>query len=216
MHTVERKQTFTETARRAQILQAAIATINQLGYHRASLAEIADHAGVAKSAIVYYFGSKENLLMQVLDDTFTALGTAVEAAVSEESTPHGRLRAYAESYLSHVDTHRAEVAAAVTIVLSHRASDGTPLYLTVSEDDTALLRSILDTGMESGHFRRMPLADAVHIAESLLDLAITTVQRDLAADLSTLAQEITRFLLDGLGTRVSDQPGRPDVPSGRR
>lgn len=198
MHATERKQTFTEAARRAQILDATIATVNEVGYHRASLAEIADRAGVAKSAIVYYFGSKEALLMQVLDDTFTALGTAVEAAVEKESAPDARLCAYAESYLSHVDAHRAEVAAGVTIVLSHRAADGTPLYLTVSDDDTALLRSILGAGMESGHFRRMPLADAVHIAESLLDLAITTVQRDLSADLTTLAPEILRFLLSGL------------------
>lgn len=198
MHATDRKQTFTEAARRAQILQATIATVNEIGYHRASLAEIADHAGVAKSAIVYYFGSKENLLMQVLDHTFTALGDVVEAAVAAESTPDGRLRAYAQSYLSHVDAHRAEVAAAVTILLSHRASDGTPLYLKVDDDDTALLRSILSAGMDAGDFRRMSLADAVQIAESLLDLAITAVQRDLTADLATLTPEIVRFLFSGL------------------
>lgn len=195
--------TFTEAARRAQIIAATIATMNDLGYHRTSLAEIAEHAGVAKSAIVYYFGSKEHLLMQLLEQTFSALGAAVEAAVSAESSPAGRLRAYAESYLAHVDAHRTEVAAAVTIVVSHRDADGTPMYLIEREEDTALLRSILSSGMDAGVMRRMPLVDAVHITESLLDLAITTVQRDREADLTTLIPEILRFLCLGLASPAS-------------
>lgn len=137
-------------------------------------------------------------MMHVLDRTFGALGAAVEAAVSAESAPVERLLAYARSYLAHVDSHRPEIAAAVTIVVSHRDADGTPLYLIESEEDTALLRSILSAGMAAGDIRRMPLTDAVRIVESLLDLAITTVQRDLSADLTTLMPEIISFLLLGL------------------
>lgn len=194
----EHPPTFTEAARRAQIIDSAIATVNELGYHRASLAEIAKHAPVAKSAIVYYFGSKDALLLHVLDQVFSALGTAVEAAVTTEATPDARLRAYAESYLSHIDTHRREVAAGVTIVVSHRGADGTPLYLLQSDEDTALLRSILSDGMDAGTFRSMPLPAAVTITESLLDLAITTVQQDLNSDLTELSAEIIEFVFRGL------------------
>lgn len=194
----EHPPTFTEAARRAQIIDSAIATVNELGYHRASLAEIAKRAPVAKSAIVYYFGSKDALLLHVLDQVFSALGAAVEAAVTTEVTPDARLRAYAESYLSHIDTHRREVAAGVTIVVSHRDADGTPLYLLQSDEDTALLRSILSDGMDAGTFRSMPLAAAVTIAESLLDLAITTVQQDLDSDLAELNAEIIEFVFRGL------------------
>lgn len=194
----ERRQTFTEAARRAQIVQSAIATVNEIGYHRASLAEIASRAQVAKSAIVYYFGSKDALLLHVLDHVFTELGTEVDAAVAAESTPEGRLRAYAETYLAHVDVHRHDVAAGVTIVVSHRGADGIPLYLTGSDEDTALLRSILRDGMDAGAFRRMPLPAAVSIAESVIDIAITAVQQDLTADLATLSPEIVAFLFHGL------------------
>lgn len=192
------QQTFTESARRAQITQSAIETVNEVGYHRASLAEIAKRAHVAKSAIVYYFGSKDALLMHVLDEVFFALGAAVETAVIAETTPEGRLRAYAESYLSHVDAHRHAVAAGVTIVVSHRGADGIPLYLMQSDEDTALLRSVLSDGMDAGTFRSMPLPAAVTIVEYLLDIAITTVQMDLDSDLTELNSEIIAFLFRGL------------------
>lgn len=195
-----RPQTFTEIARRTQILQGAITTVNELGYHRASLAEIANRVPVAKSAIVYYFGSKDALLLHVLDHVFSALGTAVEAAVATETSPDARLRVYAESYLSHVDAHRRDVAAGVTIVLSHRDADGTPLYLLQSDEDTALLRGILSDGRDAGTFRSMPLDAAVTIVESLLDIAITAVQRDVDCDLTDLNAEIITFLFRGLSS----------------
>jgi AcrR family transcriptional regulator len=40
-------RTFTETARRAQIMAAAIDTIAELGYGQASLARIAEAAGTS-------------------------------------------------------------------------------------------------------------------------------------------------------------------------
>lgn len=194
----EPQQTFTEAARRAQIVQSAITTVNEIGYHRASLAEIAQRAAVAKSAIVYYFGSKDTLLLHVLDHVFSAMDAAVETAVAAEQAPRERLGAYARSYLDHIDVHRHEVAAAVTILVSHRGADGIPLYLTRSDDDTALLRSILSDGMAAGAFRQLPLAAAVTIAESLLDVAITAVQFDLDADLAALTEETIDFLFRGL------------------
>lgn len=180
-------RTFTETARRAQLIEAAIATVNEIGYHRASLSEIARRAGVAKSAIVYYFSSKEALLLSVVEDVFTRLEAAVAEAVDAGAEPSAQLRAYANGYLSYVDGHRAEVTAGIEIVVSHRTEDGIPLYLTGTEEDSPVLRGVLSAGMEAGTFRRMPLEVAVALVEALLDVPVTELQRDLAADIEPFA-----------------------------
>ena len=193
-----RGPTFTETARREQIMRGAIDAVNELGYHGASLSEIARHSGVAKSALVYYFGSKDALLLHVVDGVYSALGGAIDTAVAAERAPADRLRAYAESYLDHVGTHRLELTAASDIVVSHRGPDGVPLYLATEDEDTALLRAILTSGMEAGVFRAMSLPAAVAIVETMLDLAITAVQRRIDADLGTLSREIVDFIFRGL------------------
>ncbi|MGO1851514.1 TetR/AcrR family transcriptional regulator [Microbacterium sp.] len=195
MASSESPRTFTETARRAQLIAAAITTVNEIGYHRASLSEIARRAGVAKSAIVYYFSSKEALLLSVVEEVFTRLGDAVAQAVDADADPSAQLLAYARGYLGYVDAHRAEVTAGIEIVVSHRTEDGTPLYLTVSEEDSQLLRGILTAGMDAGAFRRMPLTVAVSLVEALLDVCTTELQRDLDADIEPFAEETVTTLL---------------------
>lgn len=192
--------TFTEQARRAQIVRAAIDTVNTVGYPRASLAEIARRAGVAKSAIVYYFGTKDALLLHVVDHVFAALDERLRHAVEAHADPEARLRAYADAYLAYVDDQRAEIVAGVEIVVSHRGADGIPLYLAGSEEDSALLRGILGDGMEQGVFRPVPPRVAVSLVESLLDLATTELQRDLGADLDDLLPEIITIIFRGLAS----------------
>ena len=50
-----------------RLTQAAFALIVDKGYHACSLQEIAEAAGLTKGAIFFYFESKENLLLQLLD-----------------------------------------------------------------------------------------------------------------------------------------------------
>ena len=63
---VREEPTFIEAARRTQIVMCAIETLAEVGFQRASLAEIAKHAGISKSVISYYFASKDDLIAQVV------------------------------------------------------------------------------------------------------------------------------------------------------
>jgi AcrR family transcriptional regulator len=49
------------------IINAAFITFGQLGYKKASIADIADVAGIAKGMIIYYFGSKKNLYLYLAE-----------------------------------------------------------------------------------------------------------------------------------------------------
>lgn len=51
---------------RVQILEAAYRTLVHVGYNQISMRKIADEAGVNQSLLHYYYGSKENLMLEVL------------------------------------------------------------------------------------------------------------------------------------------------------
>lgn len=53
--------------RRREIVMAAAGAFGQFGYHGASLRQIADQVGTTNATLIAYFGSKEGLLIAVLE-----------------------------------------------------------------------------------------------------------------------------------------------------
>jgi AcrR family transcriptional regulator len=53
-------------AKRAEILRAATATFGARGYNRGPLTEIADQVGITHAGVLHHFGSKDQLLLEVL------------------------------------------------------------------------------------------------------------------------------------------------------
>ena len=62
--------TFTEQARREQIVDAAIAVLAREGYAKTTFARIAEQAGISPGLITYHFGTR--------DDLFTAIGQTID------------------------------------------------------------------------------------------------------------------------------------------
>ena len=60
------QRSFVEAARRAQIVEAAIATIAEEGYARASFVRIAKRAAISPGLISYHFTAKDELITEVL------------------------------------------------------------------------------------------------------------------------------------------------------
>src|SRR6516225_4565365 len=118
----EEGRTFTETARRAQIVAAAIDTIAELGYGQASLARIAETAGTSKGAILYHFGGKDELIRELVAEVVAGGVAYMEPRVDAEPAGAGKLRAYIETSLALRRDKRNHVAAIDDFVLNARAA----------------------------------------------------------------------------------------------
>jgi AcrR family transcriptional regulator len=62
--------TFTEQARREQIVNAAIVVLAREGYAKTTFARIADQAGISPGLITYHFGTR--------DELFAAIGQTID------------------------------------------------------------------------------------------------------------------------------------------
>jgi TetR/AcrR family transcriptional regulator, fatty acid metabolism regulator protein len=149
-----RDRTFIETARRAQIIAAAIDTIAELGYGQASLARIARRAGTSKGVILYHFDGKDDLVRELVAE-LTVKGRAyLGPRLEAEPTGAGMLRTYIEANLAFVMENRHHVAAVVEIALNARSDDGRPLYdLSIREAGAEALRQLLTHFQGTGEFR---------------------------------------------------------------
>jgi AcrR family transcriptional regulator len=84
---------------RARILDAALAVFAERGYDAASIAEIGERAGIAKSVMYHHFGSKAGLYEAILEAQTDELVGHVRAALpADRSAP--RLRTGLDAYLA--------------------------------------------------------------------------------------------------------------------
>ena len=86
----ESDRTFIETARRAQIVDAAIDTIAEVGYARASLGRIAERAGISRGLISYHFAGKEELIREIVRAVIDQSRAYMLPRITAESTGPGR------------------------------------------------------------------------------------------------------------------------------
>ncbi len=150
----QKPATFIETARRAQIIECAIETIATLGYVRASLAQIAQCAGISKSVITYYFHSKNELIAEVIKAIFTDAAQFIWSRITVQPTATLMLQTYIEAHVEYISGHLTQMVAYIEIVVNFPTKKGQRRYDPSAEEPVlAALENILRKGQEDGEFR---------------------------------------------------------------
>ncbi len=150
-----RQRTFTEEARRAQIIACAIDVLAEFGYAQTSFARVAERAGISKSVISYHFAGKDELLERVVQSVYAAGARYVLPRVQGQDSAPARLSAYLRSSLEYIRDHAKDIAAVTEIAANARTREGTPLYAGGPGGiDQALtpLQAILRQGQDAGAF----------------------------------------------------------------
>src|SRR5256885_1414848 len=85
-----------------KILDAARAMFGEQGFDGTSIVEIGDRAGIAKSVLYHYFGSKAGLYRAIVEHDGQALIEAVADAVPPHGDPGPRLRPGVDAFLRYL------------------------------------------------------------------------------------------------------------------
>ena len=187
------QRTFTELARRQQIVGAAIDTIAEVGYAQASLARIAARIGISKGVISYHFAGKDDLIKQVVIDVVEAGRAYILPRVFAEPTGPAMLRAYIESNLAFMREHRNYMVAVVEILRNGafttaggRRVDGRDVDVAVHLLEEQLARLQAEGELRSDFD---PGAMAVAI-RATIDVVPHRLVRDPGFDIENYAREI--------------------------
>lgn len=193
------ERTFIETARRAQIVAAAIDAIAEAGYEGASFARIAGRLGISRGLISYHFAGKDDLIKQVVHQAAEQTIAFIRPRVLAESSGPGMLRAYIESNLAFMRDHRNNVIAMIEIARSARARR-------IFYGDTAVVNAVgalehqLSALQTAGQFRpdfdphvmAMAIRAAIEAASPRLALDPEFDMDNYAREVATLFDRATR------------------------
>lgn len=194
----EGKASFITEARREQIREAAIRTLDEIGYVNASLAQIAKRAGISTALISYHFADKYDLMNHLLTHLVESSAGYILERVERAKSPTDQLNAYIVASLDYQAAHPARNTALVEIVFNARTPDGVPYYkLGDDEDEDPVqreLRRILTEGQRTGEFGAFRVDVVATMIQGAIGEYMLIPEAGKKADPQTYRDELVRMI----------------------
>jgi AcrR family transcriptional regulator len=149
---------------RQEILDVASREFADRGFAGARVDEIAEQTRTTKRMIYYYYGSKEQLFVAVLERAYAEIRAAEQTIDVEHLEPAAAIRRLAELTFDHQESH-PDFSRLVAIENIHRAEHIAERTDFAGQNSPAidLIERILERGYRDGSFRRSIDAVDVHM-----------------------------------------------------
>jgi TetR/AcrR family transcriptional regulator len=178
---------------RNRLLCCAVQIFDRKGYASASVREIAELAGVAKPALYYYFGSKEGVLVAILEEAAREFAETVADAAARTGSALERVQALCRDMLGLFERNVPVVRVAHTMFYGPR--DEVPAYdVTRFEQDLRqAIQRIVEDGQQRGEIRRGNPLDLTFIIMGILEACTA---RQIHPDLTPIGEDGLRRMLE--------------------
>ena len=187
-----RPRTFTEEARRRQIVDCTIELVAERGAAAASLSAIAARAGISKAAVLYHFTSKDAVLDATMRHVLTSYATAVGERVDAAVGPEEMLVAYLRGTLVYMRDHPAHVRVFVEgLVRDPELAPGSPAQASRWQS----VAGILEQGQQAGAFRPFDARTLALMINGALDGVVAEWIGAPDLDLDAAAAELETAVL---------------------
>lgn len=198
----------TEAARRAQIIEATIATINEFGYSRTSFARIMERAKLSSTRIItYYFTTKAGLMQAVLGTVIGIKDSFLAERIGDGQGRGWAVRAYIESEIAFI-RDQPELARVLTEFDVQSDPDGWAMAEPVLRDmRVGRLSRQLRQGQREGVFGDFdPDVVAMAVARAI-DGVADEVARNPALDIDHYITELTHLFARATQSRTTSRVG---------
>ncbi|MEW9516290.1 TetR/AcrR family transcriptional regulator [Streptomyces tubercidicus] len=188
--------TFTERARRQQLIDATIDLISTRGYPATSLSAIAERAGLSKAAVLYHFSSKDKLTRAALEQVLEQFGAYVAERLARAAGPREAIVAYVRAMIGYQQANRRQVRVITEMLLD---DDGGTRLKTPGSHDTGgrwqALADLLTEGQKAGVLREFDPQTIALAIGGAIDGVIAHWLAHPELDLDAAAVELEEFTL---------------------
>ncbi|MBZ4319669.1 TetR/AcrR family transcriptional regulator [Streptomyces huiliensis] len=173
-------RTFIEAARRAQIVDAAIEVIAEVGYAKASFTRIARQAGLSSTGMIsYHFAGKDDLMREVVAEVMRVADAYMRPRIEAHATAPERLRAHIESNFALMNEHPKHLPAIVEVLTGTRGESSSAREFTAATD--TMMNSLVEAvrrGQEAGEFGEFDPVTMVYALRGAIDALVARATHD--------------------------------------
>lgn len=143
-----------EEERKKQIMNAAFHAVSNLGYDKVTLQDIANHANVSKGVVHYYFTSKQNILLELLESTTSKIYRFEIQEIGKYHSAIEKLQAYVNAvFVSPQDNKKFYRVYLDFLAQANGNEDYKRINLKFYENCWGIGQEIIELGKGEGVFR---------------------------------------------------------------
>jgi AcrR family transcriptional regulator len=198
--------------RRAEIFDAALKVFSELGYDQATLNDVVEKVGVSKGCLYHHFGSKEELLLDLMRGRLGCAFEDDEEPAGSERSREELLRARLDGIWQHFQQPgQLELMTLAINELPKIPEAGRVLFDEVVSRKRATLRAALDRGSQC---RNVSAADvdmaALMIPWMIMGVALGLHQfrgiDPIKLSPDEVGKAVTNMILNGIGGVCAEDP----------
>lgn len=171
-----------------------IDAIVEVGFPRASVAEVARRAGVSKGVVTYHFAAKGDLVQAVITHVLASMKEYIEPqmiAANPQWLPERFISPYITSYVDYYRTHSREVLALVRIYNAFRDESGRPNpAFDARAEEVRRVASALARGQAKGAFGTFDASVMAAVMKAALDDVLAQFAENPDLDLAAYSAEL--------------------------
>ncbi|WP_329569551.1 TetR/AcrR family transcriptional regulator [Kitasatospora sp. NBC_01266] len=185
-------RTFTESARRTQIVQGAIEVLAEVGYAKTSFAKIAKQAGLSSTGMIsYHFAGKDDLMREVAAEVMRVSQAYMLPRIEQAEGNRGRLRAYIEANIELLAVYPKHLAALLEVLPNTRGDDPSwDGYHDSLHTVMDIQQQRMEEAQKLGEFREFDAWVMVTAIRGAIDAVVMRWHAEPHLDVAPLAREL--------------------------
>ena len=184
-----------ELIRIERVAKTAARLFDEAGYHETSLKDISTAADLSKGAIYYYFSSKHEILLYIVDSYMDLLLTGLEEELNKYEDSIAKIKHMLSRHLSHFSSHAASARILLKYAHNLPASDLARIDLKQKRYAQVLTDILADSAGPS--LDKTKLKACSYIVFGMYNSVIYWHQPDGALPLAELTEICCELFLDG-------------------
>jgi len=158
------------TPQQVHLLRNTYHLIGQRGVHQVALEDIAELAGVSKGILLYYFKTKENLVLTTMRWALSATANRIHEAMARAHSPESKVLAMIDAIWVGAETNREFYLTYVDLAThAARNESFTELSATFHSIVDALYADAVREGIEAGSFAAESVEEAAAVVRAIID-----------------------------------------------
>ena len=148
---LSKRQKEQRELRKQSILEGALKVFKTHGIEKTTMDEIALESGFGKATLYYYFASKDEVFIAIMEDGWKKLWEGIESKIVEELGPRKKFMGIIKTMANIVRNNRILYGFLFTAP-NHIQDESKQIWKTYQERLYAILKSIIEEGIKKKEF----------------------------------------------------------------